>query len=447
MQTVDLIISPRWLCPIAPQNSVLENHSVIVKDERIIDILPTEQASKQYQASESLNMPDHVLMPGLVNAHAHTPMSLFRGLADDLDLMDWLQNYIWPAESTIINEESVHDGSELALAEMIRGGTTCFNDHYMMPHISANVAKKCGMRGVIGLQMMDVPTLWAENGEQALQKGLDIFRNTPSHPLISWCWAPHAPYTTTDETFSKLKSIAAETDLPIHIHLNETQAEIQQDLEKYGKRPIARLNDLGLVNDKLIAVHMVHLNDEEIGLIKDKGTHVVHCPESNMKLASGLAPISKLLEQGINVALGTDGAASNNDLDMFGELQTAAFVAKVQSGNPKSLPAPEALKMATLNGAKALGLDKEIGSLEKGKAADMIAIDLSSYLTQPVYHPMSHLAYAVNRLQVSDVWVAGKRLLKQGELTTLNAKEIVKKAHKWAKQAEQFKSAASTVAA
>ncbi len=441
MQTVDKLISARWIVPIEPLNQVLENHSIAIDQDQIAGILPTENAEQHYQAKEHIELPDHALMPGLVNAHTHSPMTLFRGLADDLDLMDWLNKHIWPAEAEIIDEASVTTGTRLAIAEMIRGGTTCFNEHYMFPNIIAEVAKEAGMRCCVGLITMDVSNKWAKDGVEGLQKGLDIYSNAKSHPLITWSIAPQGPYTTTDETFLKIKTAAKETGLPIHIHLHETRAELNIDLQQYGKRPIKRLHDLGLLSDKLIAVHMVHLTDDEIQIIKEHGCQVVHCPDSNFKLASGIAPITKMMDAGINVAIGTDSAASNNDLDMFGELRLSTFAAKVESQNPTTQPAAIALQMATLNGAKALGLDHKIGSLKPGKAADIIAIDLASYLTQPIYNPISHLAYAANRLQVSDVWIAGQRLLEKGKLTQLDINTTLAQTHSWADKIRRYAAA------
>ncbi|MCH9769705.1 MAG: TRZ/ATZ family hydrolase [Gammaproteobacteria bacterium] len=431
MESVDLIISASWVLPIAPNNQVLNDHAVVIQAGRIKAVLPINEAKKHYQAQQEQHLNNHVLMPGLVNTHTHIPMNLFRGLADDLDLMDWLQNHIWPAEQAIINEHSVHDGSLLAMAEMIRGGTTCFNDHYFYPDVIANAAIETGMRANVGLMAFSIPTQWAKDETEYFQKAEHTLKHGPKHDLIRWVMAPHAPYTVSDESFIEVKKLADEHGLKIHVHMHETQFELQQEQEKCGKNPLQRLHDLSLLGPNFISVHTVHVSDKEIKLLADTGTHVVHCPESNLKLASGFAPIDKMLTAKINVCIGTDGAASNNDLDMFAELQTAAMLAKAVSGDPKALPAATALEMATINGAKALGLENEIGSLEINKAADIIAIDLGHYLTQPIYSPTSHLAYAVNRQQVQHVWVAGKQLLRDGQLTTLNIDNIVTKAKEW----------------
>jgi len=439
MQSVDQIISARWVLPIAPQNIVLEDHSVAISNNRIIAILPTEQMLQCYQAPQSVVLKDHVLLPGLVNAHAHTPMNLFRGLADDLPLMDWLQNHIWPAEQAIINATSVTDGARLAIAEMLRGGITCFNDHYFFPDAIATTAIDCGMRAVVGLVIMSVPTQWAADEEGYFEKARNTLKHGAQHELIHYALAPHAPYTVSDRSLKQVKAMADEHALMVHMHVHETAFEVQQSLEQFGMRPLARLNQLGLLAPNFISVHMVHCNSDEIALVRDSGTRVVHCPESNLKLASGFAPIATMLDAGIEVAIGTDGAASNNDLDLFAELRTAALLAKAVSSNPTALSAPEALRMATLNGAKALGLEQTIGSIEAGKCADLIAVDLSSYLTQPVYNPMSHLVYAISRLQVSDVWINGKQLLKQGEFVQLDTAPIVARCQQWLEKGQAFK--------
>lgn len=438
MQTIDLLLSARWVLPIAPHNHVLEHHSVAITKGRLVDILPTTVALQRYKPAEHLDLPTHALMPGLVNAHAHTPMNLFRGLADDLPLMDWLNNHIWPAEKALINPESVAVGSRLAIAEMIRGGITCFNDNYFFPDVTAHVAIEEGIRAALGCIVMSVPTEWAQDEDGYFRQAERILKQTPSSSLISWTLCPHAPYTVSDRSLTRVKALADELHLPVHMHVHETAFEVELGLRDHQCRPLARLERLGLLNERFISVHMTQLTSDEIKRIAAAGAHVVHCPESNLKLASGLAPIRQLLDAGINVAIGTDGAASNNDLDLFGELQTAAMVAKTQSQDPTTLPAPQALAMATLHGARALGLEREIGSLEAGKSADVIAIDLGHYFTQPIYDPRSHLAYAVNRLQVSDVWVAGRALLRQGNFTQLDTKLLIAQAQHWANQAAPF---------
>src|SRR3989338_2754250 len=402
MQAIDTLIHARWVVPIVPRNQVLENHSVAIHHDKIIAIMPTENAKKNYSAKNNIDRKDHVVMPGLINTHAHTPMNLFRGLADDLELMDWLNNHIWPAEAKTINAKSVYDGSSLAIIEMLRGGTTCFNDHYFYPNDTARAAIDAGIRASIGLWVGNAPTGWAKDGDECIAKAKHEYKNRPDSKLITYMLAPHSPYITDDRILLETKKLADDNNLRVHIHLHETQSEINIDLKQYSKRPLQRFAELGLLDEKFIAVHMVHLTDEEIALCAEKKVHISHNPESNLKLASGFAPVVKLMKAGVNVCLGTDGAASNNDLDMFGELRTAAFIAQTVNQDPTVLDAMTTLEMATINGAKALGLEKEIGSLEVGKQADLITINLGHYFTQPVYHPASHLVYAVNRLQVND---------------------------------------------
>ncbi|HLD84249.1 MAG TPA: TRZ/ATZ family hydrolase [Coxiellaceae bacterium] len=428
MTTIDTLLHARWIVPIIPRNQILENQTLAIHDGKIIDILETSDAKKKYSAKNNIDRSKHVVMPGLINTHTHAPMNIFRGIADDLPLMDWLNNYIWPAEQKIINADSVYHGSLHAITEMIRGGTTCFSDHYFFPLDTARAALKASMRAAIGLHVMSVPTLWAQGEMDSIAKAKVAYANRPHDPLLTWTIAPQGPYTNSDKSLCMAKALAEEYNLQFHIHLHETQAELAIDLKAHGKRPLQRFLDLGLIDEKLIAVHMVHLTEEEIALCAEKKVHISHNPESNLKLASGFAPIVKLMKAGVNVCLGTDGAASNNDLDMFGELRTAAFIAKAVNQDPTVLDAMTALEMATINGAKALRLEKTIGSIEKGKYADIIAVDFDYLNTQPVYNPISHLVYAVNSLQVSDVWIAGKQLLNRGEFTELDKAEIIQDA-------------------
>lgn len=443
MQTVDTLLHARWVLPMAPQNEILENYSVALQGDRIVGLAPTVLAKQKWQANQTLDLTEHVLMPGLVNAHAHSPSNLFRGLADDLPLMEWLTQHIWPAEALILSAESIADGMRLAILEMLRGGITCFCDHFFFHDTAAETVIATGIRANIGLWVGDVPTAWGKNEAEYFAKMEATLNRASPHPRVTWSIAPHSPYMVTQEGFKKIKQLSDKFNVPIHVHMHETQAEIDDNLKRYGKRPLEWLHDMGLLSSQFICVHMTQLTPAEIELVAKKKISVVHCPESNLKLASGFAPINQLLNAGVTVALGTDGAASNNDLDMFGELQTAALLCKGISQRATALPAPQALLMATLNGAKAFGLDQEIGSLELGKAADIIAIDLSSFLTQPIYNPMSHLVYAMNRQQVSDVWVAGKQLLKKGEFTQMRPAEIIAKAQYWAQKAMPFRSKAS----
>jgi 5-methylthioadenosine/S-adenosylhomocysteine deaminase len=358
-------------------------------------------------------------------------MTLLRGIADDLPLMDWLQGYIWPAENRWVNADFVRDGTELAIAEMLRGGVTCFNDMYFFPDAAAQVVRQCGIRASLGLIVLDFPTAWGSSPQEYLDKGLALREQYKSDPLLSFVFAPHAPYTVSDPWLNKVRILADELDMPVHIHLHETADEVRMSLQKSGKRPIARLMELGLFTPALLAVHMTQLTEQEIADSARCGIHIVHCPESNLKLASGFCPVAKLLAAGINVALGTDGAASNNDLNMFGEMRSAALLAKGIAGDAAAVPAETALRIATLNGARALGLDKEAGSLVPGKWADVTAVNLGYLETQPVHNPLSALVYSAGRRQVSDVWVAGKRLLQDGELTRIDIPSLAARVDIW----------------
>ena len=431
MQAIDTLIHARWIVPVEPEDRVLERHSLAVDRGRIVAVLDHRDATARYQPKETIDLPEHVLIPGLVNAHTHTAMSLFRGMADDLPLMDWLQKHMWPAEAKWVSPEFVHDGSELAIAEMLKSGTTCFNDMYFFPDATARAVQTAGIRACIGLILIDFPSAWAGNADEYLHKGLQLHDALKHSPLITTAFAPHAPYTVADAPLEKVRMYADELDVPIHMHVHETAHEVQQAVAQSGKRPLERLAELGLLGPRLLAVHMTQLIDDEINTLARANVNVIHCPESNLKLASGICPVPKLLAAKVNVALGTDGAASNNDLDMLGELRTAALIAKGAALDPTALPAHTALRLATLNGAKALGLEANIGSLVPGKSADITAIDLSALSTQPVYDPVSQIVYSATRDQVTDVWVAGKRLLADRKLTTLDEDAIRQKAQAW----------------
>jgi len=431
MEPVDVLIHARWVLPVEPYGVVHEHHALALRAGRIVASLPSEQARERYEPGQQLDFPDHALIPGLVNAHTHAPMTLLRGLADDLPLMAWLQEHIWPAEQRWVQPEFVRDGSRLAVAEMLRGGTTCFNDMYFYAHETARVAAEAGMRAVVGLIVLDFPHPFAKDADEYLSKGLALQDELRNHPLMRTAFAPHAPYSVSDSPLERVVTLAEELDIPVHMHVHETADEINQSIHKHGERPLARLQRLGLLSPRLLAVHMTQVSEEEIGLLAEAGCHVLHCPESNLKLAAGFCPVSRLQAAGVNLALGTDGAASNNDLDMFGEMHTAALVAKAVAEDPSALPAHDVLRMATLNGAKALGWEQEIGTLEPRKAADIVAVCLGDLETQPVYHVASQLIYATGREKVTDVWIAGRRVLKERRLTTLDEDEVLRRAAKW----------------
>jgi len=428
---VDLILQARWIIPVEPESVILENYSLVIDDGKIIELLEHSQALDRYQPRVLEKFDQHVLIPGMINCHTHAAMSLLSGIADDLPLMDWLQNHIWPAEQKWVSEAFVRDGVDLAIAEMLRGGTTCFNDMYFFPEIAAQQAAMHGIRANIGLIVFDFPTIWAENADTYLTKGLALHEQLRHERLITTSFAPHAPYTVSDEPLRKMLTFADEMDLSIHMHLHETSQEVQEQLQKTGQTPLQRMYGLGLLTPSFMGVHMTQLSGAEIQFYAETGAHIIHCPESNLKLASGFCPVTACLDAGINVALGTDGAASNNDQDMLAEMRVAALLAKGISGRADALPAMQALQMATINGAKALGLDTEIGSLRVGKAADLVAIDLSDVETQPVFNPLAQIVYAASRHQVSDVWVAGKRLLNKRQLMTINLDDLRQRAAAW----------------
>jgi len=431
MTTLDTLLHARWIIPVEPEHTVLEHHSIAIAHGRIVAILPSTEARTRYRASENIELPQHALIPGLVNAHTHAAMSLFRGLADDLPLMEWLTKHIWPAEGRWASLEFVLEGTQLAIAEMLKSGTTCFNDMYFFPEASAQAAREAGMRACLGLILIDFPTAYAQTPDEYFEKGLKLHDSLRHDPLLSTAFAPHAPYSVSDGPLARIRTVNNELNLPVHMHVHETAHEVDEAVAKTGKRPLARLDALDLLGPTLMAVHMTQLNPEEIARLAEAGASVVHCPESNLKLASGFCPVQALLKAGVNVALGTDGAASNNDLDLLDEMRVAALLAKAVSGDATAVPAHTALRMATLNGAKALGLDEQIGSLKPGKAADITAIDLSALSSQPVYDPVSQIVYSVGREQVTDVWVAGRRLLAQRVLTTLDEAAILRRAHSW----------------
>jgi 5-methylthioadenosine/S-adenosylhomocysteine deaminase len=416
LEQIDLLIDARWVIPVHPAGQVLEQHSVAVRDGRILAVLPTAKAHAGYLPLEHTSLPRHALIPGLVNLHTHAAMALMRGLADDMGLMQWLQHRIWPAEARQVSPQFVYDGSLLACAEMLRGGITCFNDMYFYPAAAARAALDIGMRAALGLIVIDFPTVYATDADDYVAKGLASRDALREQQLLTFCMAPHAPYTVSDRTFSRLITLAEELDLPVHMHVHETQDEIAQSVAQHGVRPLERLRRLGLVGPNLIAVHAIDLTDEEISLLAQMGSSVAHCPSSNLKLANGFAPVTRMLAQGLNVGLGTDGSASNNRLDLFQEMRQAALLAKAVSGDAGALPAHKALAMATLDGARALRLDHAIGSIEQGKFADLTAVAFSAPEMLPCYDPVSHLVYAAGRENVSHVWVAGRLLIENREL-------------------------------
>ena len=404
---VDMIIEARWLVPVIPRNQVLEYVAVVVHQRNIIEVAPIDTVRALYSATKTIVLNEHLLIPGLINLHAHAGMTLMRGLADDIPLMPWLQNHIWPAEQQIVSEKFVRDSTLFGCAEMLAGGVTCFNDMYFYPQATAEAVLQAGMRAQLGLVVLEFPTNYANNADDYIEKGLLIRDTWRGNPLLTASLAPHAPYTVSDTTFEKVITYAEQLGLGVHTHLHETKAEIAESIKKYGVRPIKRMANLGLLGPNLTAAHCVQINDEDLDLLSAHGAHVAHCPSSNAKLASGIAPINKLLNAGINVGLGTDGAASNNRQDMFTEMRLAALLSKATTEDATSIPAAQALEMATINGAKALGLEHQLGSIEVGKCADLTAVRIADVETLPCFDPLSHVIYACGREHVSHVWVAG----------------------------------------
>lgn len=428
---VDLLIRPEWIIPIEPAGVTLSGHALAVSDGRIVALLPDAEAVQHFRPRQTLDLPGQVLLPGLVNLHTHAAMNLLRGYADDLPLMRWLSERIWPAESHHAGPDFVHAGSLLACAEMLRGGVTTFNDMYFFPEATASAAKRLGMRAVLGIIAIEFPTRYAADADDYLAKGLAIRDELGGDPLLSFCLAPHAPYTVADKTFRKIATLAAQLELPVHMHVHETRHEIEESLKQHGMRPIERLRRLGLLGPQLIAVHAVHLDPAEIELLAHEGCHLAHCPTSNMKLGSGIPPMAAIQSRGMNFGLGTDGAASNNRLDLFQEMRHAALLAKGASENAEALDAHAVLAAATIGGARALGLDSEIGSLLPGKAADLCAVRLDEWLLQPSFDPASHLVYVAGREQVTHTWVAGTLKMNDGKPVKIGISELLDLAGLW----------------
>ncbi|HKM26978.1 MAG TPA: TRZ/ATZ family hydrolase [Thiopseudomonas sp.] len=428
---LDCLLLPEWLVPVEPAGVVLKNYAIGIRGDRIALIAPREQALK-IPCADVRELPNTLLTPGLINAHGHAAMSLFRGLADDLPLHTWLNEHIWPAEAQWVNEDFIRDGTDLALAEQIKNGITCFSDMYFYPEIACQQVHDSGMRAQITVPMLDFPVPGARDNAEALRKGLQLFDDLQQHPRLTIGFGPHAPYTVSDAGIENIVMLAAQLDAPVQMHVHETATEIQNSIDQYGERPLARLARLGILGPRFQAVHMTQVNDEDIALLVQTNSSVIHCPESNLKLASGFCPIERLWNAGVNVAIGTDGAASNNNLDLLGETRTAALLAKAVAQSASAVSAHQALRMATLNGARALGVDENTGSLEVGKLADITAFNFNDLSVQPVYDPVSQLIYAAGRNCVEHVWVGGKQLLHNRQLVRMDEQKIIAQAQYWA---------------
>ncbi len=425
------IITAEWIIPMNKDDHWLTEHAIVISGKMISDVLPATEAKEKYPDAEITNLAGQALMPGFVNSHCHAAMNLLRGLSDDLPLKQWLEEAIWPVEAKFVDDSFVYQGTQHAIAEMLRSGTTCFQDMYFMPDQAAKAVQESGIRASIGIVVVEFETSWAKNAQECIDKGLDVFDQFKHSNSICFNFAPHAPYTVAKNTLEKLAMLSNELNLMVQIHAHETAHEVESFVSQEGIRPLTRLKEIGLLSPLLNAVHMTQLNEGEIQWLAESGSHVIHCPQSNMKLASGICPTVQLLDAGVNLAIGTDGAASNNDLDMLEELRTTSLLAKLDYANPTALSAYQSLYLATMGGAKALGLQDKIGSLESGKCADMIAIDLDRIETQPVYNPISQVVYSAARNQITNAWVNGKQLLKDRQLQTLNSKLILQNTAQW----------------
>lgn len=427
----DLVIDARWVIPVVPANTTLPHHSIVVDRGQISDLLPTPEADVRYRPVERVSLTEHAVLPGLVNTHTHAAMSLMRGIADDLPLMRWLSDAIWPAERRHISHQFVYEGSLIAAAEMLRGGITCLNDMYFFPDAAAQAFSEAGIRAVVGTTVIDFPSNYATSADECLRKGLQARDHWDGHPLVSFALAPHAPYTVSNATFERIASLAEELDAIIHIHALETRQEVADSLRIYGLRPIARMDSLGLLSPNLLIAHAIHLTDDELDLLASRNAKISHNPTSNMKLGNGIAPISKMLARNMTISLGTDGAASNNRLDLLREMNTASLLAKAAAEDATILPAHRTIEMATLGGAEALGLQNRIGSIERGKDADLCAISLGSPTANPCFDPASHVVFVCGRESISDVWVRGSREIADGRLLRFSNRDLLRISRMW----------------
>ena len=449
---VDEVVSAGWVVPVdGEQAVVLSDHSLVMHEGVIVDLLPTSALpSSGYVPTVHTTLPSHVLLPGLVNCHTHVGMTLLRGYADDTCLHTWLTSHIWPTEAAFVSPDFVSTSSELALLELIKGGSTTLNDMYWFPDVLCRLVDEVGYRAVVGLTVLDFPSAWAADAAEYVKKGEDVRKEWGDHPRITFAVAPHAPYTVCDDNLATCKKMAVNANTGghrVHTHLHETKAEVEHSVagdgptrhrSEHNVRPLHNLHRLGLVDSELIAVHMTQLDKPDIELLAQQAAHVVHCPSSNLKLASGFCPVTALLAAGVNVALGTDSAGSNNSLDMWKEMRLAALLAKGVSEDAAAVPAYRALQMATIGGARALGLHAKVGSLVKGKEADVIAVELGGVDLLPMFDVVSHLVYACDRSKVSDVWVRGKRLLQSRKATTMKEGEVIGRVLEWQVKLKDF---------
>lgn len=426
---VDLLIEARWVLPMTGENNIIENGAVAVNEGRIVAVGKAETLQQEYTPAKTIKGTDRVLMPGLVNGHTHAAMTLFRGMADDLELMEWLQKYIFPMEGKFVTPDFVAIGAELACYEMVQGGTTSIVDMYFYPDTSAQVFEKCGLRAILGAPMIDFPSPGFDGWEDSHAAGVDFVKRFKGQSTrVTPALAPHAPYTVSPEHLHQVVEDAKALGVPITMHLAESPSEMDFMKTTYDDTPVRHVAKQGMLDVPMIAAHVVWPDEEEIDMLAHSKVSAIHNPTSNMKLASGIAPVPALIKAGVPVGLGTDGAASNNDLDMWEEIRLAALLHKVNSGDPTALPAYEALEMATSMGAKAIGLGDEIGTLEVGKKADMIQVDMGATRLAPVYNIISHLVYVSDSEDVVTTIIDGRVIVEDGKVKTMDGAEIRKKA-------------------
>ncbi|MEJ2087153.1 MAG: TRZ/ATZ family hydrolase [Gammaproteobacteria bacterium] len=432
----DLVINAGWLVPMSSgadpgEPATITDGAVAIADGRIVGVGTRQEIAGRFDATSTLSLAEHVLLPGLVNAHGHAAMTLLRGSSEDTPLQAWLTEQIWPLEAKWVDESFVRDGVRLALAEMIHAGITCFADMYFFPEIIAAEARAAGIRSQVCIPVIEFANAWCANSEEGFHKGLALHDQYRNDPLIDVAFGPHGVYSVTDDDLAKILMYSEELDVNVHIHLHENAAELAQNQDKFGTSGIRHLHQRDLLGPRLQAVHVTQIEPQEIELLAEANVQVVHCPTSNAKLASGICPVTALLGSGINVALGTDGAASNNTLDMLGEARLASLLAKLDRADAAALPARVALGMATSGGARALGRGDQTGSLVEGLAADLIAVDMHDVRHHPLYDPVAQLIHTSSGSSVTHVWVNGRCLMEAGRLTTLDEAAVLNTAEAW----------------
>ena len=409
---VQTVIEAGWVMPMNPKGVVLPQHSVLINEGKIVSVVPSAE-TEGIEADEVIRLPDHIVLPGFVNAHTHAPMHLLRGMGADLPLMDWLQTKIWPAEGKLMSPAFCYEGSLIAGAEMLESGITCASDHYFFSEDVARGLTEAGLKCSVSGIVIGFPSAMAKTTDEYIACAEKLFERFKNDPKVRVTFGPHAPYPVDDVALIKVRELAQKHNAYIHMHVDETQSEIEGSLKQYGIRPIERLHQLGLLSEKFISVHTVKADDKELELLAKTGASVVHCPCSNLKLASGFSPIAKMMRMGINVAMGTDGVASNDKVDILGETRLAAMLGKAVCEDTTQMKVGDMLHAATLAGAKALGWDDRIGSIEKGKDADLIAVDLGNIDALPVFDPASQLLYSAGREDITHVWVDGTIVVKK----------------------------------